>query len=101
MRGGVVVGRASYPNGYAYRLKIVVPPGAVSEDFEKFYLGVSVRLDPVQVETGSDFLVTDMADKVLVHELRHYDADTGRVHLFVKTPLSTEGNNFWIYWGRK
>lgn len=101
MRGGVVVGRASHPNGYAYRMKIVVPPGAVAEDFEKFYLGLSVRLDPVQVETGSDFLVTDMADTVLVHELRHYDADTGRLHLFVKTPLSTEGNNFWIYWGRE
>lgn len=103
--GGVVCGgeAVDWTNdflGFLYRVKVTVPAGAVSEDLEKFYLGINATLDTSHVFYGDDFKVTDEAGSRLYHELRSYDADTGQVHVFFKADLLADSDNvFWLYYG--
>lgn len=81
--GGLVLGE--YP--YRYAKTITVPAGTVSQDFSAFYLGVIFQLDPTKVG-DADFVFTNSALTHLPFELREYDASTGRLTAYVRTPLS-------------
>ena len=99
-QGGVLVGMMPvFPNGYIYRAVFDVPPEAVEADLEKFHLPLTVQLDPNKVD--GNWLVTDTSDSVLYHELRSYNATTGRVHLYVKEDLNTTSNTIvYLYYNR-
>ena len=100
--GGAIVGPAAWSNGYQHRLAITVPSGAVAEDIDKFYLGVTTTIDTATVlNDGTDFYVTDSTGSALDFALRDWDGTTGRFHLFVKTPLlSASDNVLYIYTGK-
>ena len=86
--------------GFKYRVKVTVPAGAVSENIEKFYLGINATVDTDHVFYGNDFKVTDDSGNKLFHELRSYDSDTGQVHVFFKADLLADSDNvFWLYYG--
>ena len=100
--GGVVVGRATnYGNGFSYRVAIVVPEGATDHDLDKYFLRISVELDPDHVLTGTDFQVEE-DDVVAPHYLINYDATTGRVHLVAKVQtLPRSGKTYYLYFGKE
>lgn len=92
--GGVVVNGAKWK----YRRTLTVPTAKVSANLDKFYLPVAVKLNPV--EASSSIFVTDTNDKALAFEVRDYDAATGQLWFYVKTPLASGSNNvLWLYYG--
>ncbi|PQO33162.1 hypothetical protein C5Y96_09895 [Blastopirellula marina] len=99
--GGVLVGQAPHSNGYKYRLPFVISPNAVKEDFERHYPVIVVYVDPDDVETGTDFKVEDDEGNTVLHHLRLFDDETGKVVFSIKTPLDTEGNQFVLFYGRQ
>lgn len=53
MVGGMVLGSAPFSNGYRYRQLITVPAGAVSQDIQKYYLGVRADLPVGHLNDGT------------------------------------------------
>lgn len=92
--GGVVVSGARW----LYRRRLLVPNGRVGEYLDKFYLPVAINLDPAKASSNVNF--TDSQGNDLAFELREYDAMTGNLWAFVKTPLkATSDNTIFIYYG--
>jgi hypothetical protein len=95
---GGVGGGAEYPGGYGLRVKYVVPSGSVAKDLPRFLLGVQLWLNPDHTY-AEDFRVTNEAGTILQSSLIEYDQVSGKVWLYVKTPLlAATDNNFWIYY---
>ena len=87
--------------GYAYRVPITVPQGAVGENLTDFVLGIVATLDTCTVYSGTDFLCTDTTGATLDHELRDYDSTSGQIHIFVKTDLDASADNtMYLYSGK-
>lgn len=92
--GGVIIPSNRYPNGFPLRTTIVVPAGNVTENLDRFRLGLVVDL-PDEVD---EVLITDADDNPLTFDV--IDIQGQRVWLYVKTPLLSESDNvFYLYSG--
>jgi len=90
--GGVVIGQATYDNGYKYRLSITIPASKVSADVHGFIVGYTTDA----IDTA-DIQITDSEGNELASEVRQI---LERLHVFFKADLSSSVDNiFYVYWG--
>lgn len=93
--GGFVLSQAPYSNGFTCRVLVTVPAGTVTQNIDKFYLGIKADLPPAV----NSVAITTFAGVSLQHELRK--VDTGTVWVFFNTPLlASTDNKFYLYYGR-
>ena len=89
--GGVVIGQATYANGFKYRLSITIPASKVSADLHGFVCGYTTDA----IDTA-DIQITDSEGTELASEVRQI---LERLHVFFKADLSsTVDNIFYVYW---
>ncbi len=94
--GGVVVGSPRW----RYRRQLVVPAGRVAESLDKFYLPVAVQLDPAKASDSVQFTDDRGLNYPLAFEIRDFDAVSGKLWAYVKTPLEADSENvLYVYYG--
>ena len=94
--GGVVVTGARW----RYRRQLIVAAGRVAEYLDKFYLPVAIQLDPAKASSSVMFTDYRGLNYPLAFEVRDYDATTGKLWAYVKTPLKSNADNIlYIYYG--